>query len=317
MFWGPKSVSFNPAKDIPPLTDKVILVTGANVGLGKQAVLEFARHHPRLIWLGARSVQKGNAAADEIRRQVPGAPIRVLDIDLASFASVKKAAATVISNSSRLDILMLNAGIMATAPGLTANGYELQFGTNHMGHALLFKLLLPLLNKTATGSEDGGNPDKITDVRVVSLTSKAHNLPAKGGINFDSLKTPGEMLGTTARYGQSKLANLLWARQLARAHPQLTAVSVHPGMVQTELWDKTTGAWSILQPALRGFKKLLPTIEEGAKNQLWASVSPDVRSGEYYEPVGIPDLASALGKDDELARRLWEWTERELEEHVL
>lgn len=310
MFWGNKSVSFNPEKDIPPLTDKVILVTGGNVGLGKQAVLEYARHHPRLIWLAARSVQKGNAVVDEIRKQVPNAPIQVLKLDLASFASVKTAAATVLSTSPRLDILMLNAGIMATAPGLTTDGYELQFGTNHMGHALLTKLLLPLLLQTATLPS--------ADVRVIALSSHGHTFAAKPGIAFDTLKTRAEPLGAIRRYSQSKLANILWARQLAARYPQLTAASVHPGVVSTQLVERATGTPAAFRALTRlAGRFVLTSVEQGVRNQLWASVAKGVVSGEYYEPVGVGGLASADGKDEGLAKRLWEWTEEELEGHVV
>jgi NAD(P)-dependent dehydrogenase (short-subunit alcohol dehydrogenase family) len=307
MICNNKSVSFNPAKDIPPLTDKVILVTGGNIGLGKQAVLEYARHRPQLIWLAARSTEKGNAAAAVIYQIVPDASIRVLELDLASFASVKRAAATVLSESTRLDILMLNAGIMAVPPALTADGYELQFGTNHMGHALLTKLLLPLLTQTATSSS--------ADVRVISLSSHGHIYASKPGINFDTLKTPADELGAVGRYSQSKLANVLWARQLAREYPQLTVAAVHPGMVNTQLVENATGTPAFVRMLVRVGRKLFSEVEDGVRNQLWASVAPEVESGEYYEPVGVPGGESAFAKDEGLGRRLWEWTERELEGH--
>ncbi|KAK4119806.1 NAD(P)-binding protein, partial [Parathielavia appendiculata] len=304
MLFCSNSVSFNSETDIPPLTDKVILVTGGNVGLGKQAVLEYARHHPRLIWLAARSVPKANAAVAEIKEQVPDAAIRVIELDLTSFVSIKRAAATVLASSPRLDILMLNAGIMAAPPGLTADGYELQFGTNHMGHALLTKLLLPLLTQTASAAS--------TDVRIVSLSSHGHISAAKPGIDFASLKTRAEAMGALGRYFQSKLANVLWARQLARECPQLTVAAVHPGVVQTQLMERATGAPWIIRALTRAGMGLLATLEEGVRNQLWASVAPGVESGEYYEPVGVKGKASVYGVDDGLARRLWEWTEREL-----
>ncbi|KAK4032712.1 hypothetical protein C8A01DRAFT_40854 [Parachaetomium inaequale] len=321
MFWSNKSVPFNAAKDIPPLDGKVILITGGNVGLGKQAVLEYARHNPRLIWLAARSVQKANAAADEIRLQVPNAPIQVLELDLASFASIKEAAATVLSTSPRLDILMLNAGIMAAPPGLTADGYELQFGTNHMGHALLTKLLLPLLTRTATPDTTNPRPD----VRIITLSSHGHVYASKPGIAFPTLKTRAEPMGALGRYYQSKLANVLWARQLARAYPQFTVASIHPGVVQTNLLENAAGAPAVVRAITKvvvGLGLLTP-VEQGVRNQLWASVAPvrdgesGVVSGEYYEPVGVAGMGSRDGRDEGLARRLWEWTEGELEGHVV
>jgi NAD(P)-dependent dehydrogenase (short-subunit alcohol dehydrogenase family) len=313
MVFGAKSVPFDPDKDIPSLDGKVILVTGGNIGLGKQSVLEFARHHPTQIWLAARNLDKAKVAVDEIKKQLPdadAATIKLLELDLASLDSVKKAAQTFASESDRLDILMLNAGIMATPPGLTKDGYEIQFGTNHVGHALLTKLLLPILEKTAKSSPDA-------DVRIVSLSSGGHKYPPRGGIQFDSLKNNGSGLGALQLYGQSKLANVLFARQFAKLYPQFTVVAIHPGIVKTNLLAGATGAPTIFQVVGKG---LLPymfnPVEQGARNQLWASVSKDVKSGEYYEPVGVAGRVSSCGKNDELAKKLWDWTEKEIEGHT-
>lgn len=304
MFFGSDSVSFDPAKDIPSLNGKVILVTGANIGLGKQAVLEFSKHGPAQIWLAARNLDKAKVTADEIKQQVPDAPIKLLEMDLASFESIKEAAKTFSSESGRLDILMLNAGVMAAPPGLTKEGYELQFGTNHVGHALLTKLLLPVLEKTA--KEPGA------DVRVISLSSGGHRITPSEGILFDTLKTTSENLGAFTRYGQSKLANILFARQLAKLYSQFTVAAIHPGAVRTNLIAGATGSF-IARVAGGIANRLLTPVDQGVKNQLWASVSKDVKTGEYYEPVGVPDRSTALGKNDELAKKLWDWTEKELE----
>ncbi|KAK9240694.1 hypothetical protein V1525DRAFT_447901 [Lipomyces kononenkoae] len=303
---------FKPSQDIPPLSGKVILVTGGNNGLGKQCVLEFARHRPDQIWLAARNLDKAQAAADEIKHLVPDARIKLLELDLSSFESVKKAAKIFSAESDRLDILMLNAGIMATPPGLTKDGYEIQFGTNHMGHALLTKLLLPVLEKTA---KSGAN----ADVRIVSLSSDGHVYAPAGGLQFDTFKTTADSLGAVARYGQSKLANVLWVRQLAKVYPLFTVSAIHPGIVSTNLMAGATGAPLILRIVGGGLHKLgvATTVENGARNQLWAAVSKDVQSGEYYEPIGVGGLESAYGKDDNLAKKIWEWTEKELEGHAI
>ncbi|KAM0540653.1 hypothetical protein ACHAPJ_013546 [Fusarium lateritium] len=305
------SPSFNPATDIPSLSGKVILVTGGNIGLGKQSIIEYARHNPAQIWLAARDLAKAEAAVTDIRTAVPGAPITILKLDLTSVESVKEAAATFLSTATRLDILMLNAGIMATPPGLTKEGYEIQFGTNHVGHVLLTKLLLPLLVKTAAEPQ--------TDVRVVVLSSHAHNVAPAGGIDFNSLKSEATHFNTWTRYGQSKLANALFARSLARRYPQLRVSSLTPGNVDTNLastWLDSSlllrAAKLVFFPVLRVF---VSTVEQGALNQLWASVSDSVVSGEYYAPVGIHGKASQLATDDQLADRLWEWTEKELESY--
>ncbi|KAF7547707.1 hypothetical protein G7Z17_g7535 [Cylindrodendrum hubeiense] len=308
MIWGSKSVNFNPEKDIPSLLGKVILVTGGNGGLGRQSVLEFARHKPKQIWLASRSLEKARIAADEIKQQVPEAPIKLLELDLGSFDSIKKASQKVLSESDRLDILMLNAGIMAVPPGLTKDGYEIQFGTNHMGHALLTKLLLPILEKTAEN-------DTQADVRIVALSSYGHTYALRGGCHFDTTKTTADSLGAYGRYYQSKLANVLWVRQLAKLYPQFTVAAIHPGVVRTQLMEGATASPTIVRVLARVGNMLLTPVEKGAKNQVWASVAKDVKSGEYYEPVGVGGLASDDGKDDGLAKKLWDWTEEELKAH--
>jgi len=304
MLTGRRSVAFNPQKDMPRLDGKVILVTGGNIGLGKQSVLEFCRHGPSQVWLAARNLEKAQAAAEDIKKLVPGAPVKILELDLASFESIKKAAKTFLLESDRLDILMCNAGIMGQLPGVTADGYELQFGTNHLGHALLTKLLLPVLDKTA--SEPGA------DVRVISLSSHGHLSWPKGGLRLDLMKSPATELGGYYCYFQSKLANALWARQLAKKCPQLTVACIHPGLVYTSLMDRATATPLVMRLLVKVAKPLIKTVEDGVKNQLWASVSSDVKSGEYYEPVGLPDCASDDAKDDALAKELWDWTEGEL-----
>ncbi|KAF7552285.1 hypothetical protein G7Z17_g4446 [Cylindrodendrum hubeiense] len=308
---SPDSIPFNPATDIPSLEGKVILVTGGNNGLGKQSVLEFARHGPAKIWLASRDVKKGQAVADEIKKKVPAAKIQVLQLDLASFDSVKKAATTFSAESERLDILMLNAGIMASAAALTKEGYEMQFGTNHMGHALFTQLLMPVLQKTVKSSET-------PDVRVVVLSSAAYQARPEGGvgIEFDSLKTVSEGMATIVRYGQSKLANVCFARELARRHPELRVVSVHPGPSRTNLVSSMTGLplWIRLLERISNYG--YTPVDQGVKNQLWASVSTDYTSGDYVEPVGVRGKFNADGIADDLDEKLWDWTEKELRAHV-
>ena len=305
VLFGSKSVPFNPEQDIPSLEGKVILVTGGNIGLGNQCILEYARHKPSLIWLAARNTEKAQAAADELCQQVPDAPIRPLAMDLSSLNSVATAARTVAAESQRLDILMLNAGIMATPPGLTQDGYELQFGINYLGHALLAKLLFPLLEKTAA------IPD--ADVRVIIISSDAYAHAPKGGILFDTLRTNADNLGTFARYGQSKLAMILWVRYGATKCPQFTLASIHPGVVRTNLLSRATGSPWIVRTIGKAASCVFTTVEQGVRNQLWASVSKDVKSGEYYEPVGVGGVVSPLRQDDVLGQKVWEWTEKELE----
>ncbi|KAH7016672.1 hypothetical protein EDB80DRAFT_888023 [Ilyonectria destructans] len=142
--------SFNPDKDIPDLSGKVVLVTGGNTGLGLETILQLSKHHPAHIYLAARSEEKAKNAIEEVRSKISNAPpISFIQLDLGSFASIKAAAASFTASSDRLDILINNAGIMATPERLTEDGYEIQLGTNHLGPALLTKLLLPTLKATA------------------------------------------------------------------------------------------------------------------------------------------------------------------------
>ncbi|KAI1033877.1 hypothetical protein LB503_011087 [Fusarium chuoi] len=289
--------SFDPDRDIPSLEGKVILITGGNVGLGKQSALDLSKHQPSELWIAARSAKKADAVIAEIKQTSPGVQVRFLELDLASFASIKTAAETFLKSVSRLDILMLNAGIMGCPPGQTTEGYEVQFGTNHMGHALLTKMLLPLLTRTAT-------PDP-------------HCLfGPSGGIQFDTLKSNASGMSTNDRYGQSKLANILFIRELAAHHPEITAASIHPGTVKTDLQKSNDGSWmiSVFQ------KVVVPLIgvnvEEGAKCQLWAATAKGVQSGEYYVPVGVSEGGNQLSKDKALAKTLWNWTEKELESYL-
>ncbi|KAG6364937.1 hypothetical protein INS49_006541 [Diaporthe citri] len=296
------------AKNIPDLTGKAILVTGANSGLGLQSVLDLARHGPKEIWLTSRTTDKADQAIKEIKKEVPNANLKSLSLDLSSFESIKSAARSFTQASQRIDILLLNAGIMASDAGLTKDGYEVQFGTNHVGHALLTKLLAPVLDKTA--AEPG------SDVRVVVLTSAATAMAPKDGIEFDTLKTQQEPMGTWTRYGQSKLANALFARQLAKLHPTWTVSAIHPGVVTTNLSRHVQDRYWWAKGLMPIANLLLTTVQQGALNQLWGATAPkgDIKSGEMYFPVA--DLTGGrrgpFVKDDALAQKLWDWTEQEL-----
>jgi len=193
-------LGFDTDKDIPDLSSKVIIVTGGNSGVGKQSVLELSKHKPAKLYMTARSKAKYDAAVTDIKKSNPNASITFLELDLASFASIKAAANTVLAENDRLDILINNAGVMALPQGLTKDGFEVQFGTNHMGHALLTKILMPLLLRTAS------KPD--SDVRIVNLSSGAHGIAPKGGFLPETVTTEMPQYHTYARYGQSKMANI-------------------------------------------------------------------------------------------------------------
>ncbi|MCJ1387300.1 hypothetical protein MMC18_000141 [Xylographa bjoerkii] len=298
--------SFTPESDIPDLEGKVYLVTGGNTGLGKETILQLAKHKPAHIYLAARTPSKAENAIKEIQAAVPGANISFLSLDLTSFASIAEAARSFASQSQRLDVLMNNAGIMATPPGTTKEGYEIQFGTNHMGHALLTKLLLPTLLSTAK------EPD--ADVRIVNLTSEGHNLAPSGGILFDKAKLDAQ--GPWARYGQSKLANILFTKDLAARYPTITSVAIHPGVIQTDLYEPNRASSALLRygMSLLGFLVFI-SLQEGAKNQLWAATTKkeDLQSGAYYKPIASLSKGSGNAQNATLAKTLWDWTQEELE----
>ncbi|KAF5632496.1 alcohol dehydrogenase Bli-4 [Fusarium tjaetaba] len=273
MFEGSTSINFSPDADIPALTGKVILVTGGSNGLGKESILQLAKHEPTEIWMGALS-------------------IKFLLMDLGSPASISEAANNFRKQLSRLDILMLNAGIMITPAGLTDDGYEIQFGTNYMGHALLTQLLLPTLLNTAAWPN--------SDVCVVVLSSEAYNMAPDKGILWDILRTEANDITTRARYGQSKVANILYARELSKRYPQIKAVSVHPGLVKTNLGHESASKSLLLRTAFTVARAVMGVdVATGVLNQLWAATGKGVKGGEYYEPVGVTGRGSKWTKDKE------------------
>ncbi|KAJ4364510.1 hypothetical protein N0V83_009105 [Neocucurbitaria cava] len=268
---------------------------------------------PAQLWIAARNKEAGQDAVGGIKKAVGGAEeevdVRFVQLDLTSFASVESAAKEVVGGAERLDVLMLSAGIMGGHPGVTEEGYEKTFGTNHVGHALLLKLLTPLLLKTAA---EGSKP------RVISLSSTGHRsaLP-EGGIAFDTLKSPQLDISGVSKYTQSKLANVVYARQVAKHYPQLISVAIHPGEIATQLFNKGAdgGGKEIEYMAKEIAPKVCVSVEEGAKNGLWAATAEEVQTGRYYEPVGVLGNGSELSKEETLGSRLWEWTQSELEGH--
>ena len=289
-----------------PLTEQLRFIGTA--GLGAESVKQFAAHNPTQIYLGARSQSRAESTIAAVKKHYPDANITFLPMDLGSLDSVKKAADIFTAASPRLDILMNNAGIMATPPGTTKDGYEIQFGTNHMGHALLTKLLLPTLQKTAA------EPD--SDVRIINLSSSGHGYAPKGGFVFKDINSDMASYGTFTRYGQSKLANILFTVELAKRYPEIKSIAVHPGAVKTELLRgaKENKPW-LRYPLDIFASAVLTNVASGALNQLWASTSKEAKSGKYYVPVAKENAASAYARDGKLAEELWNWTEEEFKKH--
>jgi NAD(P)-dependent dehydrogenase (short-subunit alcohol dehydrogenase family) len=329
-----KGVSnFDPSTDIPSLAGKVILVTGGTfklvnhakteltlhtgtAGLGSESVRAFVTHQPAHVYFTGRNVSTANTLIAEVKSAYPKVGMTFIEMDLSSLGSVKTAIAESFKHD-RLDLLMNNAGIIAKPPMLSVDGYEIQFATNHLGHAMVTQQLLPFLLKAA--DEPG------SDVRVVSNTSDGYEFhrAIKGGIAFEELKSGSTMdrwfLGPWQRYGQSKLANILFTTELSRRYPQLTSVVVHPGVVNTPMltgMSRSSRWFTLVTTFLIRTPILAP--HEGAYNQLWCAAGAkkgELRNGGFYRPVGR-DATSALtaeGASVELAVKLWEWTEELLQ----
>ena len=256
--------------------------------------------------MACRNESKATGAISEIRTLHRDARISYLQLDLTSFASIKAAAEEFQRLSNRLDVLMLNAGVMAVPMSLTEEGYEIQSGTNHIGHFLLTKLLLPTLQATTKLPN--------ADVRVVCLTSEAYRFARTKSPLFSQPEL--EECSPWGRYGYSKLANMHFIKELARRHPEILCVSIHPGLVNTDLYKTTQENNIFLKIGLIVGGWIRVTPEQGARGQIWASVYPrgKIINGGYYMPVGVHCSGSGLAADPDLPGELWEWTEKQVEE---
>ncbi len=288
------------AEAIPEQSGRVALVTGANSGLGFHTSLELARRGARVL-MACRNPGRAEAALQRLRAFAPQASAELLSLDLASLTSVESAAAEVGRQTASLDLLVDNAGVMAPPRTLTADGFELQLGTNHLGHFALTGRLLPLLLAAR-------------EPRVVVVASAAHRF---GRIDFDDLMGERSYRRWQA-YAQSKLANLLFARELDRrtAGTALLVAAAHPGYASTSL---QVGHGSTVQGAiLRAGNALLAQSDaQGALPSLYAATMPDVQAGDYWGPQlaelrGSPKRVprSKAAQDDVAARRLWQVSER-------
>ena len=289
--------------DVPDQTGRVAIITGSNTGLGFDNARALAGRGAKVV-MAVRDTAKGEAAAAKIRSITPGADIAVHKLDLGSLASVRQAAAELAAAYPRIDLLINNAGVMYPPKQTTSDGFELQFGTNHLGHFALTGLLLPNLLPV-----DGS--------RVVVVASIAHNIRAK--IDFDDLQWEKRRYDRVASYGQSKLANLLFTydlqRRLAAAKAKTIAVAAHPGVAATELVRHVPGASLPGVSWLSG--KLLNTSELGALATLRAATDPSVQGGQYWGPDGFRELrgypvlvtSNKQSHDVATQQRLWQVSE--------
>lgn len=289
-------------KDIPNLKDQVIIVTGGNAGLGFETVKQLSSHNAARIYLAARSQEKAEQAIRELRAaNQKASDIVFLKLDLASLESVKDAASEFLRREDRLDILINNAGIMMTPEGLTKDGFEIQFGTNVVGPALFTHLLLPLMRETAKI-----NPE----TRVVMLSSASHAVAPGDVYKMGEFRTKMSDRRTTQRYTISKLADLHYAKALAEREPHVKIVPVHPGMVATNLHHASEGL--LLRPFLYTALLFATPVDKGALSQIWAAVSPDAKSGQYYGPVGKAESGSKASQNRQLQEQLYEYVQGEI-----
>ena len=289
--------------DVPDQRGRLAIVTGSNTGLGYDTARVLAARGAKVV-MAVRDTAKGDAAAARIREITPGADIAVTKLDLGSLASVRESGAELGAAYPRIDLLINNAGVMYPPKQTTSDGFELQFGTNHLGHFALTGLLLP-------------NLLPVEGSRVVVVASIAHNIRAK--IDFDDLQWEKRRYDRVASYGQSKLANLLFTyelqRRLAAAKANTIAVAAHPGVAATELVRHVPGAGLPGVSWLSG--KLLNTSELGALPTLRAATDPAVQGGQYWGPDGFRELrghpvlvtSNTASHDIATQQRLWQVSE--------
>ncbi len=304
---------------LPDLSALTVVVTGANSGLGLQTSLELA-HKGAVVVMACRDRSRGQAAVEQVQAQVPGARVELGSLDLADLAEVRAFAERLLAEHPRVDVLVNNAGIMATPRFTTADGFEGQLGTNHLGHFALTGLLLPgLLAAGRAGvSPLGGR------ARVVTVASMAHR---SGRLHRDDLMLERAYRPWQA-YGQSKLANLLFMRELAHraaaAAVPLASLAAHPGYAATNLQTPaaaSVGAGRAAQVlfGLRargselGNRIMAQSAAQGALPSLRAAADPGSRSGQYYGPPGVRDPgapvavgATRAAMDDVDAAWLWQ-----------
>lgn len=264
------------------------LITGTNTGIGRATAEALAAKGGRVI-LAARSHEKTMPVVHALRARFPNAEIEFLLIDLADLASVQKAATTVLNSGRPLDVLINNAGL-ASAEQTTKDGFEITFGTNHLGHYALTEMLLPLLKAAPQG-------------RIVHVSSEAHRKAT--GIPFDTLRTPVPRRDAFRMYGISKLANILYTKELARrlTGTRVTTYALHPGVVKSDIWRGLPG-W------LRAIITLfMISNEKGAVTSVYCATAPELASvsGRYYDKSREKE-PTPIAQDEALALQLDEWS---------
>lgn len=276
------------------LAGKTFIITGANTGIGKVSAMELARQGARVV-LACRSRDKTEPVIAEIKAQTGNDKVEYVALDLGDQTSVRAAAAKILETAPQIHGLINNAGLVAKRGSATKDGYEMTFGTNHLGHYLFTRLLLDRLKATP-------------GARVVNVSSASH-YRAKA-IDFAALQKPTKTVVGLREYEVSKLANVLFTKELARRleGSGVTTYAVHPGVVATDAWRR-------IPPPFRWIiKRFMITPEDGAKSTLVAATAPELatQSGRYYTAFGKEKEPNRVANDAELAKTLWtksaEWT---------
>ncbi|CAK6982205.1 retinol dehydrogenase 12 [Scomber scombrus] len=279
------------------LDGKTVLITGANTGIGRETSKDLARRGARVV-MACRDLARAELAAEDIRKSTGNGNVVIRHLDLASLLSVTTFAKEFLEGEDRLDILINNAGVMMCPKWLTEDGFETQLAVNHLGHFLLTNLLLPKLKSSAPS-------------RVVTVSSIAHQ---GGRIDFDDLFFNKRPYNSLQSYRQSKLANVLFSRELAhRLHGSgVSSFCLHPGVIRTELGRHVHG-WFPLLGALLSFPSLMlmKTPTQGCQTTLHCSLMPGLesQSGRYFSDCVEKETAPE-GRDDAVARKLWEESAR-------
>ena len=285
------------AENIPNQKGKVAIVTGSSSGIGFETARVLAEKQATVI-IAVRNLEKGNKAAEKILAQNKNADVKVMELDLANLGSVEKFAENFQKDYSQLDLLINNAGVMIPPYSKTADGFELQFGTNHLGHYALTGLLLEVLLKTE-------------GARIVNVSSGAHKV---GNLNFDDLTWEKRGYSAWRAYGDSKIANLYFTfeldRQLKEKKLNLLVTAAHPGYTATEL-QRNMGILEFLNNIFA------QDISMGALPTLRAATEGGLKGGEYFGPGGFMEMwgfpirveSNSLAKDAEIAKKLWEVSE--------
>jgi len=274
---------------VPRMTDlasKTFIITGANTGIGKITAKELARRGAHVI-LACRSKDKTTPVIEEITRETGNSKVEFVHLDLGDLASVKQCAEELLARKTPFHGLINNGGL-AGKRGTTKDGFELAFGTNHLGHYLFTRLLLDRLKEAG-------------DARIVNVSSKSHYQAKK--IDWDTLRSQTRSFTAMNEYAVSKLANVLFTKELARRleGTNVTTYAVHPGVVATDIWTRVPG------PLRWAIKKFMITPEEGAVSSIRCATAPELGkdTGKYYDVGGIEKRPSRLADDAELARTLW------------